>query len=53
MLAKRDGVEKALAWALADVERIRAQEDGPLAAEGPNGFGVRLLDGLADLFGAG
>lgn len=28
MMAKRDGKEKAIAWARADIERIRAQEPG-------------------------
>jgi leucyl aminopeptidase len=36
-----------LPWAHLDIAGLSdAQEDGPLAAEGPTGFGVRLLDRL-------
>jgi leucyl aminopeptidase len=39
-------------WAHLDIAGLsEAQEDSPLAAEGPNGFGVRLLDRwLADSY---
>ena len=38
-------VPKTLPWAHLDIAGMsEADEDGPLAAEGPTGFGVRLLD---------
>ncbi|WP_158240754.1 leucyl aminopeptidase [Telmatospirillum siberiense] len=45
-------VPRAIPWAHLDIAGLsEAEEDGPLAAEGPTGFGVRLLDHLvADLF---
>jgi leucyl aminopeptidase len=40
-------VPPSLPWAHLDIAGLsHAQEDGPLAAEGPTGFGVRLLDRL-------
>jgi leucyl aminopeptidase len=34
-------------WAHLDISGlVEAREDGPLAAKGPTGFGVRLLDRL-------
>jgi leucyl aminopeptidase len=45
-------VPKGIAWAHLDIAGMsEAEEDGPLAGEGPTGFGVRLLDHLvADVF---
>jgi len=45
-------VPEGLPWAHLDIAGTSEQEeDGPLAAEGPKGFGVRLLDRLvADAF---
>lgn len=45
-------VPGAIAWAHLDIAGLsEAEEDGPLAAEGPTGFGVRLLVHLvADIF---
>jgi len=38
-------VPKDIPWAHLDIAGLsEADEDGPLAAEGPTGFGVRLLD---------
>ncbi len=42
-------VPDGVAWAHLDIAGLsEAEEDGPLAAEGPTGFGVRLLDRLAE-----
>ena len=39
------GVPDDIPWAHLDIAGMsEADEDGPLAAEGPTGFGVRLLD---------
>lgn len=45
-------VPESIAWAHLDIAGVsEAQEDGPLAGEGPTGFGVRLLDRLiSDLY---
>ena len=45
-------VPEGLSWAHLDIAGMaEADEDGPFAAEGPTGFGVRLLDRLvADRF---
>ncbi len=45
-------VPEQVPWAHLDIAGLsEAQEDGPLAAEGPTGFGVRLLDRLvSDLY---
>jgi leucyl aminopeptidase len=45
-------VPEGLPWAHLDIAGMAEQdEDGPLAAEGPKGFGVRVLDRLvADAF---
>jgi leucyl aminopeptidase len=45
-------VPPAVAWAHLDIAGVsEIEEDGPLAAEGPTGFGVRLLDHLVvDVF---
>lgn len=41
-------VPDGTAWAHLDIAGVsEAEEDGPLAAEGPTAFGVRLLDHLA------
>lgn len=40
-------VPEGVPWAHIDIAGVaEADEDGPLAAEGPTGFGVRLLDRL-------
>lgn len=42
-------VPRAIPWAHLDIAGLsEVEEDGPLAAEGPTGFGVRLLDRLVD-----
>jgi leucyl aminopeptidase len=48
-------VPEGVPWAHLDIAGLtEADEDGPLAAEGATGFGVRLLDRLvADLFESG
>jgi len=45
-------VPKGVAWAHLDIAGLsEVEEDGPLAAKGPTGFGVRLLDHLVvDVF---
>ncbi len=45
-------VPENIPWAHLDIAGMtEAEEDGPLAAEGPTGFGIRLLDRLVvDIF---
>jgi leucyl aminopeptidase len=45
-------VPKGVPWAHLDIAGLSTtEEDGPLAGKGPTGFGVRLLDRLADFYG--